>query len=155
MVILGVDPGFLCAGFGVMKREAGRVQLIDYGVLKLAQRETIVRRLSQFHLFFEEKIKLHGVTHLALETPFLGKNAQNFLKLGYLRGALYLLVDRHGLVLAEFAPMQVKLALTGHGAAPKDQVARVVCALFPGLEMAHKLDMTDALAISLCGVWKS
>ena len=156
MVILGIDPGFQFAGFGILKRDASnKVYLLDHGYLKMRSTQTLVERVGIFHAFFEEKIKLHGVTDIALETPFLGKNAQNFLKLGYLRGLLYLLADTHGLTLHEFAPREVKLAVTGWGGADKEQVARVIMQLFPKLVAPDKADVTDALAVTLCGLWKA
>ena len=153
-VILGIDPGFSVTGFGVMRQEGSRMMLIDYGALKMSSKDPLSKRVGIFHDFVEGKIKTHGVTSLALETPFLGKNAQNFLKLGYLRGLLYLLSDRHGLLLHEFAPREVKSTVTGFGGAEKEQVARVILRLFPSLIMPDKLDVTDALAVCLCGVWQ-
>jgi crossover junction endodeoxyribonuclease RuvC len=156
MVILGIDPGFQFAGFGILKRDTtNKVYLLDHGYLKMRSTQTLVERVGIFHAFFEEKIKLHGVTDIALETPFLGKNAQNFLKLGYLRGLLYLLADTHGLTLHEFAPREVKLAVTGWGGADKEQVARVILQLFPKMVAPDKADVTDALAVTLCGLWKA
>jgi crossover junction endodeoxyribonuclease RuvC len=156
MVILGIDPGFQFAGFGILKRDASnKVYLLDHGYLKMRSTQTLAERVGIFHAFFEEKIKLHGVTDIALETPFLGKNAQNFLKLGYLRGLLYLLADTHGLTLHEFAPREVKLAVTGWGGADKEQVARVILQLFPKMVAPDKADVTDALAVTLCGLWKA
>lgn len=155
MVILGVDPGFRYAGFGVLKQEGGKSFLLDHGFLGLPQSKSLIERVGLFHTFFNEKINAYGVDHLALETPFLGKNAQNFLKLGYLRGILYLLADSYKLSVHEFAPRQVKSSLTGFGGASKEQVARVIGQLFPRLKQPLRDDVTDALAITLCGLWSS
>jgi len=152
MVVLGVDPGFVTTGFGILKKEQNRVLLIDHGALSMKSSDSIAHRIGLFYSFFNEKIVMHGVTVLALETPFLGKNAQNFLKLGYLRGALYLLSDQHNIELGEFAPREVKAAVTGFGGADKEQVARMVMRFFPALNKPNKLDVTDALAVSLCGL---
>lgn len=154
MVVLGVDPGFQCAGYAVIKKTGGKTISTDYGYLKMSSTVHLSKRTEQFYTFFKDKIAQHQVTHLALETPFLGKNAQNFLKLGYLRGILYLLASQHNLVLYEFAPREIKMSITGFGGASKDQVARVVGQLFPQLKQQEKYDVTDALAITLCGVWK-
>lgn len=153
-VILGIDPGFTVSGFGVVKSSGGRTSLLDYGALRMSSADSLVNRVGQFHTFFDQKIRLHHVTDVALETSFLGKNAQNFLKLGYLRGILYLLAHTHHLSVYEFAPREIKLALTGFGGAEKEQVARIVLRLFPTLQMPGKLDVTDALAITLCGLWR-
>lgn len=155
MVILGVDPGFQCAGFGVLKKEGRQALLLDYGYLAMLSSDSLSDRIGQFHQFFEGKIITHGVTVISLETPFLGKNAQNFLKLGYLRGILYLLAHQHKTTLQEFAPREVKQSVTGFGGATKDQIARVVLQLFPGMEIPKKEDVTDALAVTLCGLWAS
>ncbi len=155
MVILGIDPGFRYAGFGVIKKEGGKTYLLDSGHLAMSSTKPLHERVGIFHDFFAQKIVQWAVTDLALETPFLGKNAQNFLKLGYLRGILYLLAHQHKLILSEFAPTQVKQSLTGFGGASKEQVARVVLQLFPRLEHPDKEDVTDALAVTLCGLWKN
>ena len=151
---MGIDPGFSITGFSVIESNNGKTILLDCGILKLPQKKTLPERLGLFFDFFEDKIKKMGVSILVLETPFLGKNAQNFLKLGYLRGALYLLSDRNNLELLEFSPREIKQAITGFGGASKEQVASVVLRLFPGLSANSKLDMTDALATGLCGMWK-
>ena len=154
MIMLGVDPGFRFAGFGVAKKEGTKVSILDYGFLRLPPKKSLVERTGLFHAFFDKKMQEHAVTHLAIETPFLGKNAQNFMKLGYLRGLLYLLTDTYKLELHEFAPRQVKSAITGSGSASKEQVARVIGQLLPRLKEPQRDDVTDALAITLCGVWQ-
>lgn len=155
MIILGIDPGFKNAGFSLLKKEHHKVYLLEAGCLSMAPTKPLSERVAIFHDFFADKIVVYGVTDLALETPFLGKNAQNFLKLGYLRGILYLLAHKNNLFLHEFSPMEVKQSVTGFGAASKDQVARVVLQLFPRLESPKKADVTDALAVSLCGLWRN
>jgi len=153
VVILGIDPGFRFAGFGILKKEGRQALLLDYGYLGMSSSDSLVIRVGTFHDFFEKKIKEWNVTVIALETSFLGKNAQNFLKLGYLRGILYLLAHKNNIELKEFAPCEVKQSVTGYGGATKDQVARVVMQLFPGMELPKKEDVTDALAVTLCGLW--
>lgn len=154
MRILGIDPGFSFTGYSVLKKEGPSTQLLDFGYLKLPQSKSLQERVCLFHDALDQKIKLFGITHLAIETPFLGKNAQNFLKLGYLRGILYFLAHKNNLILLEFAPTQIKQALTGYGGASKEQVAHILFKLFPTLAKPDKYDATDALAISLCGLWK-
>lgn len=155
MTILGIDPAWHIAGYGILRKDERAVVLLDYGYLSMPTSKSLVERSGIFHDFFQEKIRIHGVTDLALETPFLGKNAQNFLKLGYLRGLLYLLSNKNNLVLHEFAPRQVKQAVTGYGGASKEQVSRVVTQLFSHAIKSQKYDVTDALAVTLCGLWQS
>lgn len=153
MVILGIDPGCIVAGYSIIKKEQQKTYLVDCGYLSMQATKPLHERVGIFHDFFAEKIIQYHVTDLALETPFLGKNAQNFLKLGYLRGILYLLATKHNLTIHEFAPREVKQAITGWGGAEKAQVARVIHQLFPSLASQKKADVTDAIAVSLCGLW--
>lgn len=153
MRVLGIDPGFSFTGYAVVIKEGSKTMLLDCGYLKLPQSKSLQERVALFHDALDHKIKHFGVTHLSIETPFLGKNAQNFLKLGYLRGILYLLAHKHNLSLHEFAPTQIKQSLTGFGGASKEQVSRVLFQLFPALAKPDKFDATDALAISLCALW--
>lgn len=157
VVILGVDPGFSVTGFGIITIQGNRVGLLDCGCLKMKSTDSLSHRTGQFYDFFKEKIEQFQVSQVALETSFLGKNAQTFLKLGFLRGILYLLASQHTLHLQEFAPREVKAAVTGQGGASKDQVAFMVMRLFPRVnEMrpAERQDMTDALAVALSAVWQ-
>ncbi len=154
MIILGIDPGLSITGYAIMKKEKQKTEVLDYGAINFSSKDPLEIRIGQFYAAFNEKIAKELITSIALETPFLGKNAQNFLKLGYLRGIIYLLADQHGIPVEEFAPRQVKLAVTGSGAAPKEQVARVITRLFKGIETPKTYDVTDALAVTLCGIWK-
>lgn len=154
--VLGIDPGFSFTGFGILRIVQSKTMLIDCGYLRLSPKEHLSLRIEKFFDCFSNKIIKNQVTDIALETPFLGKNVQTFLKLGYLRGILYLLASQHKLSIQEFAPREVKNMLTGFGGASKDQVARMVFMLFPQLlqlKEAERNDLTDAVAVTLCGLW--
>ncbi|MBN1549546.1 crossover junction endodeoxyribonuclease RuvC [Candidatus Babeliales bacterium] len=154
MIILGVDPGTIISGYGVLKKDKQRSVLLDYGFLRLGTKG-LPERVSKFHDNMLHLIQTWHVTDIAIETPFLGKNAQNFLKLGYLRGIIYHLAYSNSITLHEFSPREVKQSLTGYGGASKEQVARMLLRLFPGLLMPKKFDVTDALAVSVCGLWNT
>ncbi len=153
MRILGIDPGFVSAGFCIMDISSGKISILDWGALKMSSSNTIAERILIFHDFFEEKIMTFVIKKIGLETPFLGKNAQNFLKLGYLRGIIYLLASKHQIDISEFAPKEVKLAITGFGGADKEQVCRAILTLFPALKAPDKKDITDAAAVCLSTAW--
>ncbi|MBP9765485.1 crossover junction endodeoxyribonuclease RuvC [Candidatus Babeliales bacterium] len=153
MVVLGVDPSYTATGYSVIIKQGSKQQLIVYGFIPLPTTKTMQERIGMFYDFFNEMIRTYSVTHIVLETPFLGKNAQTFLKLGYLRGALYLLAHHNKKIILEFSPREVKAAVTGFGGAQKDQVARMVYMLFPGLKIQKSHDITDAIAVGLCGIW--
>lgn len=154
MYLLGIDPGCRYAGYGIIKTEGSTIYLVEHGLLKLSPTKPLVERIAEFHDFFDKKIDQFTITDIALETPFLGKNAQNFLKLGYLRGIIYLLSHKKNITLHEFSPTEVKQAITGFGSASKDQVARVIKQLFPRIQSFEREDVSDALAVTLCGLWR-
>ena len=153
MIVLGIDPGCIVCGFALMEKRDNKIFIIDYGYIKMSSKQPLSERLLIFHDHFEAILKKWPVDIIALETPFLGKNAQNFLKLGYLRGIIYLLAEKNKLKTIDLSPREVKKTVTGFGGADKSQVARVILQLFPQLTMPDKDDVTDALAITLCGVW--
>jgi len=153
MIILAVDPGTRRAGYSVVRSENGRIAVLEVETLVLSAQAPLAHRIHVFKKFFDAKMSEYLVEALALETPFLGKNAQNFLKLGYLRGILLMLSDIHAVPLYEYAPREIKLSVTGYGGADKEQVARVLSTMFPGLIAPRFLDATDALALALCCVW--
>lgn len=154
MIVLGIDPGFTVTGYSLVTKIKGKEAILESGFISLPASKPLQERIGIFHDFFHEKIMSHKVTVLAIETPFLGKNVQSFLKLGYLRGILHLLAYQHHLTLREYSPREVKLAVTGSGGAQKDQVARVLFLMFPQLAKPKKEDVTDAIAIGLCGLWQ-
>lgn len=153
MIVLGVDPSFTATGYAIIQQQNNKQVLLKYGFLPLPSSKPMHERVGMYYDFFEALIIEFKITHIVLETPFLGKNAQTFLKLGYLRGALHVLAYKFKSVLLEFSPREVKAAVTGFGGAQKDQVARMVYMLFPGLKIQKTHDVTDAIAVSLCGLW--
>lgn len=155
VVILGIDPGLRVSGYGIVRKNEQQVLLLDCGYLSMSSSKSLVERIGIFYRFFTSKIEQWHISDIVLETPFLGKNAQNFLKLGYLRGIIYLLAHSHKTVVYEFSPREVKQTLTGFGGASKEQVARILMQLFPRMAVPKKYDVTDALAITLCGLWRS
>lgn len=158
VTFLGIDPGFSVTGYSILKKEGGKTFLLDLGYLQLSPKNELSVRVGTFYDFFIEKVKKFEVKELALETSFLGKNAQTFLKLGFLRGVLYLIANQHNLRIFEFSPREVKLSITGFGGASKEQVATALTRIFPALSNLNKTvkeDVTDSLAICLCGLWQS
>ncbi len=157
-VILGIDPGLRVTGFCVLKLSGKTPSAIDLGFLDLKNVKSVSERLLIFENFLIDKIKEHNVTCISLETPFLGKNARSFLTLGYLRGIMLLNAQKFNLEVLEYAPTTVKVSVTGYGGASKEQVARTIGMFFPQilkLKQTAVPDVTDALAVGLCGLWQS
>lgn len=156
--ILGIDPSFVASGFSIINvmNAKQKPKLLDLGILRQQSTLSIPDRLFSFHNFFDGLLQTNNIQILALETPFLGKNAQNFLKLGYLRGSLNLLSVKHKIKIFEYPPRLIKLAVTGYGHADKQQVANSLKNFFPNLMVSQKVhfDATDALAVALCASMK-
>lgn len=150
MRVLGIDPGTRFAGFSVIQKDKRKYTLVNYGLLKMTKNEHLIDRIGSFYDFFNDKIKEEHITDLCIETPFLNKNPATFLKLGYMRGILYLLAYKNNINIHEFAPTQIKQAICYKGNSSKEQVARMVYRHFPTLEKNLKDDVTDAIAIALC-----
>ena len=150
MIVLGIDPGTRVSGYVIFKKEVRQLFVLDYGVLALKASDNLTDRVASFFSFFKDKVETFCVSDISIETPFLGKNAANYLKLGYLRGAIYILVSQYKLGLHEYSPREVKLSVTGFGGADKEQVARMIMRLFPGLTMPAQYDLTDAFGVGFC-----
>ena len=160
MIILGVDPGTIFVGFCVLEKEhhSDIPTILESGVLNLKRNMLLSTRVGLIYETFCSIIERHDVTLIALETPFLAKNPQVYLKLGYVRGILYLLSHNYQCDLREYAPSEIKKAIVGVGSATKEDVAVALCKIFPALRNAVtigiKTDITDALAIGVTGLWK-
>ena len=153
MVILGIDPGTRYSGYAILAPSGNSFAIVDIGCLQQSSAKPLPERILKFHDFFDQLITQWHITDLGLETPFLGKNAQNFLKLGYLRGILYMLAQKNKINILEFSPREVKCSVTGFGGASKEQVAVMVKKLFPQFAQPVRTDISDALAVALCALW--
>jgi crossover junction endodeoxyribonuclease RuvC len=154
MIVLGVDPGFSFTGYSIFSQQKGITTLVECGLIRLKPTEVLSERVKIFYercFIFVEKF---NIEQISLETSFLYKNPQTFLKLGFLRGILYLIAAQKKIIIKEFSPSQIKFAITGSGSASKEQVARVLLRLFPRIKSFEKEDVSDAVAIGLCGLWQ-
>lgn len=148
--IIGIDPGTQILGFGVLAVRGGRPAFVDMGVVEVRTEKNPYAKLRKI---FDEVGLLcdrYRPSAMALESPFLGKNAQVVLKLGRAQGAAILSAESRGIAVYEYAPRKAKVAITGNGAASKEQVRNMIGKLLE-IEIEERfLDATDALAIALC-----
>ena len=149
-IILGIDPGTRILGFGVIHVLGKEVEYVDMGVVNLKK---VTDHFVTLKTILEEVIKLIDKYHpdeLAIEAPFYGKNVQVMLKLGRAQGAAMAAALQRDIPIFEYAPRSIKLAVTGKGAASKEQVALMAQRIM-GIDFPQEyLDATDALAIALC-----
>ena len=149
-IILGIDPGTRILGFGVIHVLGREVKFVDMGVVNMKKVQDHFVTLKTILNEVTALIDKYNPDELAIEAPFYGKNVQVMLKLGRAQGAAMAAALQRDIPIFEYAPRSVKLAVTGKGAASKEQVAlmarRIVNVDFP----QEYLDATDALAIALC-----
>jgi crossover junction endodeoxyribonuclease RuvC len=150
MRILGIDPGSRLTGYGVVEVCRGRSVYVASGCIRTTQKD-IPARLGEIYEGVAALIRDHAPDAAAVEQVFMARNASSALKLGQARGAALAAVVMFGLPVAEYAARRVKQAVTGTGAATKNQVQHMVCRLLQ-LTRAPSADAADALAIAICHI---
>lgn len=149
MITLGIDPGTLFTGFGLVEKHGNAFRAVDYGVISTNAKDDMPKRLKQIYDALASKIEQYRPTKISLETAFFGKNVQSALKLGQVRGVVMILAMNYGLSLSEYAPREVKKAITGNGNAAKEQVEFMVKHFLALQGINARADAFDALAIAL------
>ena len=151
-VILGIDPGTNVMGYGVLHVVNGKAQYVLMGVLKLNKYEDHYLRLRKIFERTRSLIDEFLPDEMAIEAPFFGKNVQSMLKLGHAQGCAIAAAVSRDIPIHEYAPLKIKMALTGNGRASKEQVADMVGRILsiPKEDLVPQLDATDALAAAYC-----
>lgn len=150
VVVLGVDPGTLITGYGIVARTTSTVDLVECGTIKSRSSLPLPARLQRIYETLCSLIEKFRPDEMAIESAFYGKNAQSALKLGHARGVSLLAAVEQGIPTAEYSPREVKKAVVGLGSATKDQVQYMVKSILRLRDAGMTLDMSDAVAIALC-----
>jgi crossover junction endodeoxyribonuclease RuvC len=148
MKVLGIDPGTAALGYGIVERSGGRLREVDHGCLTTSPDLTLPQRLLAIHGLVEELLALHEPDLMGVERLFFSKNVQTALAVGQARGVILLAAAQHGTPVREATPNEVKSAITGYGAADKEQVQRMVQLVLGMSELPRPDDAADALAIA-------
>ena len=149
-IILGIDPGTIVMGYGLILVNKSNVSLIEMGVLHLSKHKDHAERLQLIFKKMESLIILHKPTAVAIEAPFFGKNVQSMLKLGRAQGVAIAAAMMHDLHAVEYAPRKIKQSITGRGNATKEQVLKMLQHTLNITEDVRFMDATDAVAAALC-----
>jgi crossover junction endodeoxyribonuclease RuvC len=149
-IIIGIDPGSLITGFGVIAQKGGSFRLLASGTVRNSARASMPLRLQKIHAELCAVIDRYHPDECAIESAFYGKNAQSALKLGHARGVAILAAVERQIPTSEYSPREVKRAVVGNGAASKEQVQYMIKSIFrlSNGKMLH--DTSDAIAIALC-----
>lgn len=148
MIVLGIDPGSIRTGWGVVRREGPRLRFVAAGTIHAGKDAELPVRLHAIYEALRAVIAEHAPTSLAVEDIFHARFAASALKLGHARGVALLVGAQAGLPIAAYPPALVKRSVAGRGQADKSQVARIVGAIL-GLRELPEVDATDALAIAI------
>ncbi len=152
MIVLGVDPGTLSTGFGVVGWKNGKLYQIHFGTVKNNSVDSMPLRLHTIYSKIVEVINRYHPDEFAIESAFYGKNVQSAMKLGHARGVSILAAVQHELPTTEYAPREIKRALVGNGAASKEQVAYMVRNILNLKKIEMISDVSDALAVAICHI---
>ncbi len=151
VLVLGIDPGTAATGYGLVNRSPdGRHVLVECGVIRTSPGEPLPIRIREIYDAVVALIERHRPVAMSVEDVFHGKNAQSALKLGHARGAILLAGAHHDLIIAEYAPRQIKKAVVGTGNATKDQVGFMVKQQLRLKEAPTPADASDGVAAALC-----
>ncbi len=149
-IILGIDPGTLVMGYGILHIQNTQLKVLGLGVLKLEKYDDHAIRLKKIFERVSGLIEEFKPDELAIEAPFFGKNVQSMLKLGRAQGVAIAAALNKNIPITEYSPKKIKMSITGNGNASKEQVAAMLQSTL-GLVVTHEyLDATDALGAALC-----
>ncbi len=154
-IILGIDPGTVIMGYGLIAIDNRKISLITLGILRLSKFDDHALRLKKI---FERTLALveeYKPDALAIEAPFYGKNVQSMLKLGRAQGVAMAAALYRDIPITEYTPREIKKSITGNGTASKEQVAAMLTHLTNYDLTPETLDATDGLAAAVCHHFKS
>ncbi|HEX4952196.1 MAG TPA: crossover junction endodeoxyribonuclease RuvC [Thermoanaerobaculia bacterium] len=155
MRILGLDPGSLHTGYGVLEARGSELRALAVGRISARRGDSLPSRLAQLALEAKELLVRWQPEVVVVEAPFRGINSRSLIVLAEARGALLAAAALSGAEVREFSPAEVKSAVTGYGRAEKEQVARMVRVLLALDEEPLPFDATDALAVAICCAHRS
>ena len=151
-IILGIDPGTNVMGYGIIKAIGQKAEMVAMGVIDMRKQDDPYLRLGHIFERVTGIIDSYLPDEMAIEAPFFGKNVQSMLKLGRAQGIAIAAAIHHGVPIHEYAPMKIKMAITGTGTASKEQVAGMLQRILKldKEEMPKFMDATDALGAAYC-----
>ncbi len=155
MNVLGIDPGLVNTGYGIISSNNNNFELIDYGVIKTNSKDKLSNRLKIIFNEVSQLINKYNPKVLSIEEIFYSKNVKSSLLLGHARGVAMAAASVNEMLVYEFAARKVKQSLTGNGNAHKDQVRFMVKNLLKMNEAPKSEDASDALGIALCYMFQN
>ncbi|MBT5872466.1 MAG: crossover junction endodeoxyribonuclease RuvC [Candidatus Latescibacteria bacterium] len=150
MIILGIDPGSVVTGYGVISQERRQMRLVECGCIKMKAGSPLPGRLKRIYDGLCEVLERCRPEQVAIESTFSGKNPRSALTLGHARGVAVLAAANAELPIMEYAPREIKMSVVGTGGASKEQIQSMVQALLQLPRPPKPADAADAVAIAIC-----
>lgn len=150
MIVLGIDPGTIAAGYGAVESSGARTRLVDCGAIRAKRSMPLAERLGIIHAGLSAVIAELEPEVAVVEEPFAGKNLATAIAIGEARGVALVACSAAGIPVEEFSPSEIKRAVTGSGSARKEQVGLMVASILGLAEPPDPSDASDALAAAIC-----
>ncbi len=152
MRILGIDPGTLAMGYGVIEDEGDQPRMVECGVLTTRSAMPLPERLHELHIGLTDLIVRFRPDEMAIEEPFVARNVRSALAIGRAQAIAMLAAASHNMPVSTYPPAKVKSGVADYGRGDKEQVQRMVCMQLGLAEKPGTSDATDALAVALCHI---
>ncbi len=150
MIVLGIDPGTITMGYGVIESQGNDISLINYGALKTIERSPIGERLSFLYSRLMEIMSQHHPEAVAVEQPFVAKNARSAFAIGRAQAVAILAAANSRVPCFEYTPAEIKQRVANYGASSKEQIQQMVMFQLGLDQIPEPSDAADALAVALC-----
>ena len=154
MIVLGIDPGLVQTGYGLIKVGSENNQAIDYGTISSSSKDKLASRLLAIYDDLLSVINEYKPSVMAIEEVFYGKNVKSALLLGHARGVSMICAAKYNIPVFEYSARKVKQSITGNGNAHKSQIKFMIMKELNLKNFNAPIDASDALAIALCHIYQ-
>ena len=152
MLVLGIDPGLVTTGYGLIEVKNNSSSIVDFGTISPKQSDSLSQRLNTIYEDVSYIINKYKPSIMAIEEVFYGKNVKSALRLGHARGVSMVCASKNNINVYEYSARKVKQSVTGNGTAHKSQVQFMIIKEFDLGNITFSTDASDALAIALCHI---
>jgi crossover junction endodeoxyribonuclease RuvC len=149
MLVLGVDPGSIVTGYGLVEKKNDQITCINAGTIASSSSIPFYERIHNIFRSMVEIMGRYSPDEMAIEDVFYAKNVKSSLKIGHARGAVLIAAVQCGIRIFEYSPLEIKKSVVGYGRASKEQV-RFMARMILNLKTLPVLDASDALATAIC-----
>ena len=149
MMVLGVDPGSIVTGYGLVEKKQNQMSCLHAGTISSSNKIPFFQRIHKIYQSMVDIMECYHPTEMAIEDVFFAKNVKSALKIGHARGAVLIAAVQSGIKIFEYSPLEIKQSVVGYGRATKEQVRSMVQVILK-LENQPNTDTSDALATAIC-----